>query len=157
MVDHGLVHRLDAGNVSLYSLNGEHLLAPAVSQMTNANAELIRRMREQIATWTIAPIHASLFGSAARGDGDSASDIDILIVRPLPVETDDTKWRAQIDEMADLILRWSGNQAGIAEISEDELPRLREERAAIVRQVQEDAVDLAGQLARRMFSTITAR
>jgi predicted nucleotidyltransferase len=156
LVEHGLVDRLDAGNASLYTLNRDHLLAPSVEQMAGARAELIRRLRAQILGWKIAPAHASLFGSAARGDGDLASDIDLLIVRPTPIDAEDEIWRAQIDALADFVLRSSGNHAGIVEVSEDDLPRLRKERPAVVAQVQEDAVDLAGQPARRAFATRTA-
>ncbi len=157
LVDHGLVNRLDVGNASLYSLNREHLLTPAVEQMANARVELIRRLQERIGSFGIPAAHASLFGSAARGDGDVASDIDLLIVRPSAVDADDEIWRAQIDELADIVLRWSGNHAGIAEFSEDELPRLRDERPPVVEQVQRDAVDLAGEPARHVFATLAPR
>lgn len=153
LVRHGLVDRLQTGNASLYSLNREHLLAPAVDQMTGARVELIRRLREQIGGWDIAPSHASLFGSTARGDGGPDSDIDLLIVRPETVDADDAVWRPQLDELADLILRWSGNHAGVVEVPEQDLQRLREQRPAVVAQVQEDAVDLIGEPARRMFTT----
>jgi predicted nucleotidyltransferase len=34
-------------------------------------------------------MHASLFGSAARGDGVPESDIDLLIIRPERVDAED--------------------------------------------------------------------
>lgn len=153
LVRHGLVDRLQAGNASLYSLNREHLLAPAVEQMVEARVELIRRLRGQIEGWEIAASHASLFGSAARGDGGPDSDIDLLIVRPSTVGADNAVWRAQIDELAEHVLRWSGNLAGVVEISEQELPRLRRQRPPVLAHVQEEAVDLAGESARRVFAS----
>ena len=93
-----------------------------------------------ISVWEPAPVHASLFGSAARGDGDTSSDIDLLIVRPADLDPEDAPWRDQLDELADSVRRWTGNNAGIAEVSEEELPGLRKDRPPVVEEVSEDAV-----------------
>lgn len=154
LVDHGLVTRQEAGRTFLYSLNRDHLLAPAVEQMAGARAELVRRLRDAIGSWGTPAVHASLFGSAARGDGDACSDIDLLIVRPADVDPDDAGWRGQIDGLADLVRRWTGNHAGIAEIPEGELPRLRKDRPPVVEEVGEDAVDLAGESTRKLLTRL---
>ena len=83
--DEGLVHVEEAGNAYLYTFNREHLAAPAVELLADVRAELERRLRDEIAGWKIAPVHLSVFGSAARGDGDTRSDIDIFVVRPRDV------------------------------------------------------------------------
>ena len=154
LVDHGLVTRQEAGRTLLYSLNRDHLLAPAVEQMADARIELIRRLRDAIGSWETPAVHASLFGSAARGDGDARSDIDLLIVRPSNVDPDDADWRAQLDALSDLVYRWTGNHAGIAEIPEGELPRLRKDRPPVVEEVREDAIDLAGQPTRKLLTRL---
>jgi predicted nucleotidyltransferase len=151
LVGHGLVNRDEVGRTFLYELNRDHLLAPAVEQMTGARTELIRRLREAIGTWEVPPVHASLFGSAARGDGDTGSDIDLLVVRPGDVDPEGSAWRNQLDSLADLVRRWTGNNAGIAEVSESELPRLRKDRPPVVEEVTEDAVDLAGEKTRKLL------
>lgn len=151
LVEHGLVSREEVGRTFLYELNRDHLLAPTVEQMAGARAELVRRLRDAIDGWETPPVHASLFGSAARGDGDASSDIDLLVVRPADVGPDDAHWRGQVDELADLVRRWTGNNAGIAEVSEDELPRLRKDRPPVVEEVSEDAVDLAGEATRTLL------
>ena len=151
LVEHGLVHREEVGRTFLYELNRDHLLAPTVEQMAGARAELIRRLRKVIGVWEPAPVHASLFGSAARGDGDTSSDIDLLIVRPADLDPEDANWRDQLDELADSVRRWTGNNAGIAEVSEGELPRLRKDRPPVVEEVSEDAVDLAGEDTRKLL------
>jgi predicted nucleotidyltransferase len=151
LVDHGLVNREEVGRTFLYELNRDHLLAPTVEQMAGARAELIRRLRKVIGVWEPAPVHASLFGSAARGDGDTSSDIDLLIVRPADLDPEDATWRDQLDELADSVRRWTGNNAGIAEVSEGELPRLRKDRPPVVEEVSEDAVDLAGEDTRKLL------
>ena len=154
LVEHGLVNREEAGKTFLYKLNRDHLLAPTVEQMAGARAELVRRLRDALAAWRVQPVHASLFGSAARGDGDASSDIDLLVVRSVDVFPDDVQWRAQLDTLADLVRRWTGNNAGIAEVSENEIPRLRQERPPVVEQVSEDSVELAGIATRKLLGQL---
>ncbi len=81
LAEEGLVHSEEAGNAYLYTFNREHLAAPALEQLAGIRSELERRLRTEIAEWEIAPTHASIFGSAARGDGDNSSDIDVFVVR----------------------------------------------------------------------------
>jgi predicted nucleotidyltransferase len=154
LVEHGLVNREEVGRTFLYALNRDHLLAPTVEQMAGVRAELIRRLRKVIGAWEPPPVHASLFGSAARGDGDTSSDIDLLIVRPVDLDPENATWRDQLDELADSVRRWTGNNAGIAEVSEGELPRLRKDRPPVVEEVSEDAVDLAGEDTRKLLGRL---
>jgi len=144
LVDQGIVERLVAGNAHLYSLNRDHLLAGAVEQMACAHTELIRRLREIIGSWEIPAVHTSMFGSAARGDGDAHSDIDLLIVRLAKLEPESEQWRAQIDALAENVRRWTGNNAGIVEISAADLPRLAREQPPILAELRRDAIELAG-------------
>jgi predicted transcriptional regulator len=151
LVEHGLVDCLQTGRASLYSLNRDHLLAQAVDQMAGARAELIHRLRARLDSWTTPAVHASLFGSAARGDGDVNSDIDVFVVRPADTDADDEPWREQIDDLAECTRRWTGNHMGVAEVSETDLPHLRNARPPIVQQVQQDAIDLAGAPAKTLL------
>ncbi|HSR94436.1 MAG TPA: nucleotidyltransferase domain-containing protein [Solirubrobacterales bacterium] len=145
LVEHGLVDRIEAGRTFLYTLNRNHLLAPVVEQMAGARAELIQRLRDEVGSWPMPVAHASLFGSTARGDGDTSSDIDLFVVRPIDIEADDPGWCNQVDRLADAIRGWTGNNAGITEVGEEELPRLRQEQPPVVGELQDDAVDLAGE------------
>jgi predicted transcriptional regulator len=143
LVEHGLVARLESGRAFLYTLNRDHLLAPVVEKMIEARPELIQRLRDGIGSWRTPPIHASLFGSAARGDGDTGSDIDLFLVRPAGVEDD--RWAEQVDELAESVRAWTGNNAGVVEVSEDDLTRLQEDPPPVVEELRRDAIDLAGQ------------
>ncbi len=151
LVDQGIIERLPAGNAQLYSLNHRHLLAGAVEQMAGAHTELIRRLRERIGSWEIQAMQASLFGSAARSDGDIYSDIDLLIVRPTKLDPESEQWRAQIDALAENVRRWTGNNAGIMEISAADLPRLVEEQPPILAELRRDAIELAGKPLRTLL------
>lgn len=144
LAEHGLVDREAAGKAFVYSLNRDHLAAPAVEILSNLRAALVDRLRREIAGWEIAPAHAALFGSAARGDGDATSDIDIFIVRPPETGEDDPEWREQLDSLAEEVMRWTGNHAGLAEISAEQLGSMRERRPPIADELDADAIRLAG-------------
>ena len=128
----------------LYTLNRDHIAAEPIITLTRLRSILIERLKEHLAGWEVPAIHASIFGSAARGDGDTGSDIDVLVVRPRDVDDEDERWRSQIDSLAAVIHSWTGNHAGIAEISERDLARLRRERPPVIEDVSADGITLMG-------------
>ncbi len=146
LADHGVVKEEPAGgNVTLYTLNRDHLAADAIVTLARLRSILIDRVKEQLARWEIQPAHASMFGSAARGDGDTASDVDIFIVRPRGVDEEDARWRSQINALANAVLSWTGNHASVSEIPETDLARLRRERPPVVENVEREGITLLGE------------
>jgi predicted nucleotidyltransferase len=146
-----LVERASAGKAFLYTLNHDHLLATAVQEMANARVELVRRLRELVEHWEVEPVHVSLFGSAARGDGDASSDIDLLVVRRTKVKEEDAFWRAQVEHLVESVHRWTGNDAGIVELSQNALPALRKRSPPVLRELNADAIDIAGTPTRKLL------
>lgn len=140
----GVVSSEQAGNAYLYTLNRNHLGAPAIELLAGIRAALEGRLRAEIADWQIAPDHASLFGSAARGDGDAVSDVDVFVVRPARVDEDEPRWRAQLERLSDHVYAWTGNHVGLSEVSATDVGRLRSERPPIVEELCRDAITLAG-------------
>lgn len=106
--------------------------------------ELLRRLRQAFADWDPEPFHASLFGSAARRDGGVASDIDIFLMRDEHVDGENAAWRDQVDALEREILSWTGNPAAIVEVADDSGWRDARSSSPLVRQLQRDAIDLAG-------------
>jgi hypothetical protein len=102
------------------------------------------RLVSQILAWDPRPVHVSLFGSAARGDGDVRSDIDLLVVRPDEIPTEHPAWQEQRDQLAVRIRRWTGNHSGIAEVTKKELKALARRRAPIVASLRSDALTVFG-------------
>jgi DNA-binding transcriptional ArsR family regulator len=144
LVDAGIVEQQEAGNAILYSFNRRHLAAPAVEQLTDLRRALLNRLADTFRAWKPPPLHASMFGSAARGDGDSSSDIDLFVVRPDSVEADDPMWGGQIERLPDDVREWTGNHASIVEIPESALVDLRRRRPAVVGDLEADALTLVG-------------
>jgi predicted nucleotidyltransferase len=142
LTEHGLVQRVELNRASLFALNRDHLAAPAVEQLAGLRGKLLSQIRKEVEAWAIAPVHVSLFGPTARGDGDAGSDVDLFIVRPTAV--DDSPWRDQLDELGEKIERWTGNRAAMVEISEPNLARLVADAAPIVAEIRADAIPLGG-------------
>jgi predicted nucleotidyltransferase len=115
-----------------------------VEELIGLKARLLELIRTTLERWPIPPVHASLFGSAARGDGDTSSDIDLFVVRPGEVRAENSRWRDQLDALEQEILRRTGNRAAVAETSEDEIERLVADDCRIVAELRADAVVLAG-------------
>lgn len=128
----------------LYSLNREHLAASLVAQLVDLRVALWARLREYLAAWEVPALHVSAFGSAARGDGDEQSDIDLLVVRPDAVGSDEPRWEAQIDHLRQRVLAWTGNRAQIVELDHDELRRATARGELLVGEVRRDGIGLAG-------------
>jgi predicted nucleotidyltransferase len=144
LAEEGIVRAQEAGNAYLYTLNRDHLAAPALELLADIRVELERRLRAEIAEWEIAPAHVSIFGSAARGDGDTRSDIDLFVVRSARVSEHDSRWRAQLERLSEHVHGWTGNHAGPSEVSTTDLRRLRRERPSVVEELQREAITLAG-------------
>lgn len=144
LTEHGVVDREEAGRALLFTLNREHLAAPAVDLLAHMRSELFDRLRRAVGSWKIAPVHVSVFGSFARGEGDTDSDIDLFVVRSQGIERGDPPWREQLDLLARGIQRWTGNPAGIAEVGKEEILRLRKEEPPILAELREDAITIAG-------------
>lgn len=144
LTQHGLVDREEAGRALLFTLNREHVAAPAVDALAGMRAELLRRIRDAVASWEIQPLNVSLFGSTARGEGDTHSDIDLFVVRPDDVLDEDAQWRSQVDELTRKIQRWTGNHASIAEAAEGEITDPRWNQRPIADALSSDAILLGG-------------
>ncbi len=144
LVVHGIVDAQEAGPAILYALNRAHLATPAVELLAGLRSELVRRLREAIQGWRIQPVHASLFGSAARGDGDTSSDIDLFVVRPAKTDAADPRWREQLEQLSREVRSWTGNPTSVSEASLKDLRRLRAERPSIVESLTNDGIALSG-------------
>jgi predicted nucleotidyltransferase len=144
LADHGLVERIELNRSYLFSLNRDHLAAPAVEALSGLRESLLERIRELVGRWQIAPVHLSLFGSTSRGDGDTESDIDLFVVRPAAIGGDDANWREQLDLLEQKIPRWTGNRAAVHDVSETEIARFVAEELPVVSELREDAIALGG-------------
>lgn len=112
LVGQGIVQAQEQPPSTLYRLNREHVAAEAVLALARLRQVIIDRIVGEVSVWDPPLLHAGLFGSFARGEADSASDIDILLI---PVGEDAA--RPGVEEAAARLAKdvyaWTGNRAHI--------------------------------------------
>lgn len=119
--DHGIVTRKRVGAASLYALNRQHLAAPYIEALAQLRSELFQRITQEVESWTTLPEYVALFGSAARGDMRPDSDIDLVIVRPDPIDPDDEQWQQQLEQLTHHVTEWTGNDTRPLEFAASEV------------------------------------
>lgn len=128
----------------LYRLNRRHLAAESIIALSDLRSRLLEAMRNELKCWTQPAVAALVFGSAARGDGGTDSDIDVLIVRPNEVDPEDAQWTAQIDCFIEDVAAWSGNSCAVVEHSEAEFSELMSSDERLARDIRADGITLTG-------------
>lgn len=124
LVAQGIVTAERFGTVNTYRLNRCHLGAPAVLELANIRGLFLGRLRATLADWSHPPIFAALFGSAARRDMRTDSDIDLFLVRPDDLETSDAaleEWDRDTDRLQRHATAWTGNDTRILQMSQAEV------------------------------------
>ena len=160
LVEQGIVRATIAGRNRVHELNRDHVAAGVAEVMAGLRLELWRRLREELAQWDPPALYAAVFGSAARGDGDGSSDIDVLLVhaafpgelhQPAPLRSgadlglspaDPERWHAQVDRLRTLVQRWTGNPLQIVDLSVYEWWRPGAARHRLLAEVRRDGIEL---------------
>ena len=172
----GIVESTQLGSTRVYSLNRDHVAAAVVIEMADIRPELWRRFAREIERWSVRPLYACVFGSAARHEGDFDSDIDMLLVRPSTIsevneaqksksiwsavgmwaeviatrvmsESQIKKWESNVDNLHDLVRRWTGNPLQVVSITAIEWSENRRTQSEIYRNIAQDEIRLYDELA----------
>jgi DNA-binding transcriptional ArsR family regulator len=173
LVEQGIVRATEMGRNRVHELNRDHIAAPVADLLAGLRLELWKRLRAHLAAWNPKPLYGCVFGSAARGDGDSESDIDVLLVHaPFPGDSDPrrksaglsnqvagfateamslqltksqvTKWRRQVDELHQLVRAWTGNPLQTVEMSSFEWADHKRRHTSLFGDISRDAIQVAG-------------
>ena len=132
----GLVLEVPGG----YVLNRDHLVFPAVALLDGLYGLLRQRIRAAVEAWGGDVSMVGLFGSAARRDGDSESDIDLLLV------SNDSDVEDFALELSDLVRRWTGNECHVMAIPDKEARRMKRSGEPIVNEWVSDLDPVLGSL-----------
>lgn len=143
LIQAGLVSETVAGRSSMVVLNRNHLAAGPVLALAGLRGELIRRLRGRLSEWP--DLHGAwLFGSVARGDADSDSDVDLLIV------ADDLRSPDLHERLSRLqadVHSWTGNELQFVEHSQSSWQKLVRAKNPLVEHIRLDGIALAGDTA----------
>ena len=143
LIQHRLVLAEPANRSNMYRLNRDHVLAPLVLSGARARVVILERLAHGVAQLDPTPLHASVFGSLARGEGGPDSDIDLLLVYPPGVALDEAQLEV-IHSFADEVVRWTGNRLEYIAYTSDELDVVVANNEPIVGSWLQDAITLLG-------------
>jgi predicted nucleotidyltransferase len=127
----------------MYSLNRDHVLADVVLGATGARGAFLDRLSDAVQSLSPQPLHVSIFGSFARNEGGPGSDIDVLFILPSGSLVD-AGWEAQVRDLGERVLAWTGNRMEHIAYTEDELLDVVKNKAAIVESWRVEALTLHG-------------
>jgi predicted nucleotidyltransferase len=140
----GLVHLTYAGSARLYRLNRDHLAAPAVEQLASLRSLLWERMVVHTSMWEHRPDVLAVYGSTARGDGHTGSDIDVLLVRPDGITHADSAWTNAATAFARAVESWTGNEVELLDRSHGELAAMASAGESLLDNIRRDGRFLIG-------------
>jgi predicted nucleotidyltransferase len=171
LVDQGLVRATLMGRNHVFELNRDHVAAEAAVLLSGLRTATWDRITAELRSWHPRPLYAAVFGSAARGDGDEDSDIDILLVHPpfpgekkpkgltagLSAQVADAlgaavlaseqvdaadRWEEQVDRLRELVHAWTGNHAQVVDLTFHEWRRPPPEQRPLLANVEQDGIEL---------------
>jgi len=134
LVVEGLVHEVPGG----YVLNREHVAIDGLVALACLHGALVERIRSWLKRRDEPVVAAGLFGSAARRDGGTDSDIDlVIIVRKGPAD-------GLADDLAEALERWTGNRGHVQGLTAAEHARLIQEAPPLVASWETDLQPIIG-------------
>lgn len=120
LVAQGVVAVHAVGRAQAFTLNDDHLAAPALRALADLKTTLLERLGAHVSTWDDPPVFGAVFGSAARGAMRVDSDIDVLLVHADDADPDG--WASDVAELTRVATAWTGNDVRIVDLSVTEAP-----------------------------------
>lgn len=134
----GIVTVTPAGRALMVSLNRDHLALEPILGLVGLRARLVGRLTSELAGW---PNLAGgwLFGSAARGDGNLDSDVDLLLVAH---GAHDEEWEAGCADLSTRVRAWTGNPVQLVEHTRRSFATLARRRNPLVVGLRAEGIPL---------------
>jgi hypothetical protein len=171
LVEQGIVRSTLMGRNQVHELNRDHVAASIADALAGLRLELWSRFRAEFSQWRPRPLYANVFGSAARGDGDESSDIDLLLVHPpFPGEKKPPRantnlgsqvadavgefmassgeieaerhWEEQVDRLRQLVQGWTGNALQVVDVAFHEWRYPSDTSEPLFAEVERDGIEL---------------
>lgn len=153
--EHGLVIAEPANQGFLYRLNRDHVLTGALLLALDARLVLIKQVKGAVERLEPEPVHVALFGSFARADGTPGSDIDLFVLAGPHHDLHDASWQAQIHELADRVLAWSGNRLETLMLTADTFAQAVRTQEPLVGFLLDQSIRLRGDPLVRIIEELT--
>lgn len=143
LVEHGLVVADPTNHGATYRLNRQHLLTPALLSALEVRHQLLARLGE-VAGAVPGVVHASVFGSFARQDGNPDSDIDLFMLTDDHVHPDSPEWQISMRDLEEKVYGWTGNRLEMLTLDAAALGTASASGERIVTELRADAITVHG-------------
>lgn len=144
LVELGLVERREAPPSSLFRLVPEHVAAGPLVALARSRDRVIEEMGRLAAVLPVVPASVIIFGSFARGEADTESDIDAVFIRPTRIDESDEAWADSVEQWRSRIHRVSGNPVEVLEVGSDEVGTRLSSRRPVWRDIRREGVVVHG-------------
>ena len=141
LVEHGLVRAEPANRGALYTLNRDHVLAPAVLTAATARREVLNRLTAGVQALRPSVVSAAIYGSFARREAHEDSDVDLLLVTS---DEGSDAWDEQVHQLQARFLAWTGNRLEVLALQTRALQRIVIAGEPLVASLRRDALTLTG-------------
>lgn len=140
----GLVRRTEVPPAALFELDRRNIAAQMIGSLSRLGDAAMAAMSRAIESIDPAPESMVLFGSMARGEARSESDIDVLAVRPTNISSEDEGWNDSLQRWVDYVGGLSGNAVNLLELDRREVTQLLRSKRALWRSIAKDGIVLLG-------------
>lgn len=141
LADAGILFTERVGSAMMVSLNRQHLEAEPLIALVGTRGRLIERLRKELGDWP-GLAGAWLFGSTARGDGGTDSDVDLLLVAESTTENHD--WTEATSRLRERVGLWTGNEVQLIEHTKKSFAGLVERQNPLVDAIRAEGIPLTG-------------
>ena len=144
LVELGLVERHEVPPSSQFRLNHENVAAQAILDLARSRDTAMHRIGFAANSLSVPPVSIIVFGSLARGEADSQSDLDAVVVRPDETAEDDDAWAAEVERWRSEARAITGNRVEVLEVSHHEVRARLDGNATLWRDIVRDGVTVYG-------------
>lgn len=117
LVSLGVIERREVPPASLFRLVPEHVASQALLALARATDTVRHEMGRLAGALPRPPVSVIVFGSFARREAETDSDIDLVVVRPEEVDEDDDQWTESLEAWRRDVRRLTGNSVEVLEVS----------------------------------------
>jgi predicted nucleotidyltransferase len=144
LVELGIVDRHEVPPASQFLLVRDCVVTQLLLALADARSTALHQIGDAVSAISPEPVSVVAFGSFARGEADTHSDIDLAVVRADDIDDDDDGWAESLDAWRRQVRVLTGNDVEIVEASVSEANRKLRGRSELWRNIKRDGIVVHG-------------
>jgi len=139
----GVLDRTEIPPSTVYQLVEENVASRAIRLLARSRDQVLAELGELAKSMVAPPVSIIVFGSFARGEAGSESDVDVVMVRERHVDAN-SEWSEGMDQWRRGARRLTGNEVEVMEVDELEVGSLLRSRRPVWHDIRQDGVVVFG-------------